>query len=379
MDNLVSLEEKISVKIIPEMISEAEARDKIILEELDDNELIEEINHRASRLKYWHKVYWEEFIPMAHGARLFGQIYNDHVKPDDPYEFTVLLSGTDMLSMRRNQRIMEISKKIEDNPELTNKITDLDNTEKSNENLLSELYGLFGKYNMNIEEMISVLKELSQGKGKTQKKTDVQLEKYYKSFSEEEREFAEQALRIGRKSWKLRDDDNIVLGSFERLLTSSLTEARERLIKIGIKPVEELLDDEIILSLSTGKKVKTAIEKREQKKSTLIPRQLVGQPAGPGIATGKARVIHGDKDLVNFQKGEILVSDAIDPNMTFIVPLASGIIERRGGMLIHGAIIAREYELPCVTGIPDATEVIKTGDIVTVDGYLGIVTINRKN
>jgi pyruvate,water dikinase len=72
---------------------------------------------------------------MAHGARLFGQIYNDHVKPDDPYEFTVLLSGTDMLSMRRNQRIMEISKKIEYNQELANKINDLDNSEKSTKKL----------------------------------------------------------------------------------------------------------------------------------------------------------------------------------------------------------------------------------------------------
>ena len=43
--------------------------------------------------------------------------------------------------------------------------------------------------------------------------------------------------------------------------------------------------------------------------------------------------------------------------------------------MIHGAIIAREYGLPCVTGIPDATAVIRNGDVITVDGYLGIVTI----
>ena len=61
--------------------------------------------------------------------------------------------------------------------------------------------------------------------------------------------------------------------------------------------------------------------------------------------------------------------------MTFAVPLSAGIIERRGGMLIHGAIIAREYGLPCVTGVPDATSVIQTGDSLTVDGHLGIVTI----
>jgi pyruvate,water dikinase len=62
--------------------------------------------------------------------------------------------------------------------------------------------------------------------------------------------------------------------------------------------------------------------------------------------------------------------------MTFVVPLSAGIVERRGGMLIHGAIIAREYGLPCVTGVPQATELVKTGDTISVDGYLGIVTIH---
>ena len=47
--------------------------------------------------------------------------------------------------------------------------------------------------------------------------------------------------------------------------------------------------------------------------------------------------------------------------MTFVIPVVSAIVERRGGMLIHGAIIAREYGLPCVTGISKATEYIQTG------------------
>ena len=61
--------------------------------------------------------------------------------------------------------------------------------------------------------------------------------------------------------------------------------------------------------------------------------------------------------------------------MTFVAPLAAAVVERRGGMLIHGAIIAREYGLPCVTGVPDLTAAVATGDSLVVDGYLGIVTL----
>jgi pyruvate,water dikinase len=78
-----------------------------------------------------------------------------------------------------------------------------------------------------------------------------------------------------------------------------------------------------------------------------------------------------------FQPGDILVCDAIQPNMTHLVPLASGIVERRGGMLIHGAIIARELAIPCVNGVTGAVGKISTGDLVTVDGYLGIVSLGR--
>jgi pyruvate,water dikinase len=121
------------------------------------------------------------------------------------------------------------------------------------------------------------------------------------------------------------------------------------------------------------KRKSEAVEVRNRR---VVPRQLVGQPAGAGLATGRARAIGRAEDLFAFKKGEILVCDAVDPNMTFVVPMAAAIVERRGGMLIHGAIIAREYGLPCVTGIPDADKIIRTGCQITVDGYLGIVTIN---
>jgi pyruvate,water dikinase len=121
------------------------------------------------------------------------------------------------------------------------------------------------------------------------------------------------------------------------------------------------------------------VEEKKEPGFDVKARQLIGQPAGPGVSKGMARVILEPEDLLDFKSGEVLVCDALDPNMTFVVPMASGIIERRGGMLIHGAIIAREYGLPCVTGVPDATVLIRTGDIITVDGYLGIAVIERRS
>ena len=61
--------------------------------------------------------------------------------------------------------------------------------------------------------------------------------------------------------------------------------------------------------------------------------------------------------------------------MTFLVSLASGIVERRGGMLVHSSIIAREMGIPSVNGINKATQLINDGDLVTVNGYLGLVVI----
>jgi pyruvate,water dikinase len=105
------------------------------------------------------------------------------------------------------------------------------------------------------------------------------------------------------------------------------------------------------------------------------PRQLIGQPASPGVATGTVRCVRGREDLGDFRHGDILVCDAIQPTMTHLVPLASAIVERRGGMLIHGAIIARELGIPCVNGVRNAAELLRNGDLITVDGHLGIVTI----
>jgi pyruvate,water dikinase len=201
--------------------------------------------------------------------------------------------------------------------------------------------------------------------------------RFLSGFKGRERDFTAELLDLGRASYRLRDDDNIYLGRIEREVVVAIEEGRRRIEKRLQMKVDAEDPAEILNALKNSNYIPKKRSSSEPRKlsSGLKARQIIGQPAGPGIAKGKARVILSPSDLFAFESGEILVCDAIEPNMTFVVPLSSGIVERRGGMLIHGAIIAREYGLPCVTGVPEATSQIRTGDLVTVDGFLGIVII----
>jgi pyruvate,water dikinase len=197
------------------------------------------------------------------------------------------------------------------------------------------------------------------------------------SFEGQRRDFAVELLDLARANFRLRDDDNIHLGRIEAQLMAAVQEAKYRVEARGQTPSADVHIRQLRKALEdSGYSLAPTEDVASEKADFEIrPRQLIGQPAGPGMASGKARVVLSASDLPEMKNGEILVCDAVDPNMTFVVPLSAGIVERRGGMLIHGAIIAREYGLPCVTGVPDATSLIRTGARVTVDGYLGIVTV----
>ena len=201
---------------------------------------------------------------------------------------------------------------------------------------------------------------------------------FLSSMPKSDRTFGSELLELARASYRLRDDDNIYLGKIEKRLLDSLEEAHKRSTVASKFALDISSAGDVVMCLRDPnyRPESRRSEPVNIRDRQVMPRQLVGQPAGAGLATGRARVIMRTEDLFAFKKGEILVCDAVDPNMTFVVPMASAIVERRGGMLIHGAIIAREYGLPCVTGIPDADKIICTGSQITVDGYLGIVTIN---
>ena len=99
---------------------------------------------------------------------------------------------------------------------------------------------------------------------------------------------------------------------------------------------------------------------------------LAGSPASAGTVTAPARVIL-DPVGARLEPGEILVAPSTDPGWTPLFLTAGGLVMEMGGANSHGAVVAREYGIPAVVGVPDATARISTGQEITVDGGAGTI------
>jgi pyruvate,water dikinase len=121
--------------------------------------------------------------------------------------------------------------------------------------------------------------------------------------------------------------------------------------------------------------------------SKLIEYKVTGQgkilvqgiSVGSKVTTGTTRIIMNPKQINEFKKGEILVTTMTDPDWEQIMKMASAIITDQGGRTSHAAIVSREFGLPAVVGAGNATKVLKTGTLVTVDttGSVGIITAGK--
>ncbi len=104
------------------------------------------------------------------------------------------------------------------------------------------------------------------------------------------------------------------------------------------------------------------------------PGALLGYPVSPGIVEGVAHVIR-DPQRETLAPGEILVAEFTDPGWTPLFINAGGLILEVGGALTHGAVVAREYGIPAVVGVREATSTLHTGQRVRVDGSRGVVEV----
>jgi pyruvate,water dikinase len=110
------------------------------------------------------------------------------------------------------------------------------------------------------------------------------------------------------------------------------------------------------------------------KRENLPVEAMVGLAVSSGVIEGRARVILNMEDA-NIKDGDILVTTFTDPSWTPLFISIKGLVTEVGGLMTHGAVIAREYGLPAVVGVENATKLIKDGQRIRVHGTEGYVEI----
>ena len=104
---------------------------------------------------------------------------------------------------------------------------------------------------------------------------------------------------------------------------------------------------------------------------------LRGDPASPGRASGRVRVIRGPSDFDKFQQDEVLVAQLTAPAWTPLFARAAAVVTDGGSLAAHASLVAREYGIPAVVATGDATTRLSDGQLVTVDGSAGLVEIQN--
>ncbi len=412
---LLALTDRVEHELIPALEAEVQRFDENTESKRSGEELAARLDELGNSYRTWKKIYWDEFIPFAHGIRNFGTYYNDLVQPEDPYAFMQLLRSEDLLARIRDRQMQSLARQLRDNVPLQNVLetwsrspepikgsawlSEPDRPEIPAEFLRSLRTFMSTQLNLYYENtgladdlrmLFGILASMARNPGnappvETADDPGKLEEQFLKAAGPARQDEAASWLRIGRLSWRLRDDDNILLGRLEHQLLQTMREAMAVLVEHGLL---DAVGDRVVLedweALVDGLRNHTAVSLSPAPQAPVPTnrgrvqvRQLVGQPSSPGTATGKARVLRSLEEFREVVPGEILVFDAVQPQMTFVISLAGAIVERRGGMLVHSSIIARELGIPAVNGVSRATDLLRTGDLITVNGDLGLVIIGK--
>jgi pyruvate,water dikinase len=104
--------------------------------------------------------------------------------------------------------------------------------------------------------------------------------------------------------------------------------------------------------------------------------QLTGSAVSPGVATGTARIVLTPQDVGYLGSDYVLICPSTDPGWTPLFLHARGLVVERGGILSHGAIVARDFGIPAVV-CPDATRLIPEGKKIRIDGNTGRIVVTE--
>jgi pyruvate,water dikinase len=170
-----------------------------------------------------------------------------------------------------------------------------------------------------------------------------------------------------------------VIHEKEDIYYLSFEELREvvRTNKVDYKIVSKRKDEYKIYEKLKPPRVITSdgeIITGKYKRENLPAQAIVGLPVSSGVIEGRARVILKIQD-VDLEYGDILVTPFTDPSWTPVFVSIKGLVTEVGGLMTHGAVIAREYGLPAVVGVENATRLIKDGQRIRVNGTDGYVEV----
>ncbi len=138
--------------------------------------------------------------------------------------------------------------------------------------------------------------------------------------------------------------------------------------------IEFAIDQDRKVYIVQARPITTLTNTKNTENSNIIAPILVkGQPASPGIGTGKVVILKSPKEIERAQKGDILVTEMTSPDYVPAMRRVAAIVTNSGGQTSHAAIVSRELGVPCIVGAKGATKVLHEGQIVTVDATKGNV------
>lgn len=178
---------------------------------------------------------------------------------------------------------------------------------------------------------------------------------------------AEQLVQAG----VIHEKENIYYLTFEELSEVVRTN------KLDYQIISKRKDDYKLYEKLTPPRVITSdgeIIAGRYKRENLPAEAIVGLPVSSGVIEGRARVILNMEDA-DLEDGDILVTSFTDPSWTPLFVSIKGLVTEVGGLMTHGAVIAREYGLPAVVGVENATKLINDGQRIRVNGTEGYVEI----
>jgi pyruvate,water dikinase len=184
---------------------------------------------------------------------------------------------------------------------------------------------------------------------------------------------------------------NYYLEIGQRLMTSGFLKVQDDIFYLYQQEIEEIME-----GVSSAEDVQNRVAKRkseiEQYRTVILPTtiygdtpppienpdqdKLRGTPTSYGYYTGPVKVVNSLSDFSKLTKGDVLVVPYSDVSWTPLFSRAGGVVAESGGMLSHSSIIAREYRIPAVVAVPNATSILKDDSEVTIDGYKGEVIIH---